>query len=518
MKKTIVRALTVMAVTVTAIALFGCKNGLGSTVLAEVIKSEEGSKGPVVSTDGISDDFDGNATVGGVALSNYATDLEYNWVDSIEAVVGSFEPAAHPSGTIKFYGDGYYIPVTLSEDYKLEWGCDKQEGNTYLWKVRPISASWNGIYTCISKNGVMMWILIDCENVTFDTTGDYRPLVTFGVKSGAPSFDPSFFLSSGDSVDIEKSVDEYGNITVDIDGKNLKWLSANEMTEKYGGITDQNGKYFNDGYYLPVTFHENIDDGYGLRSGGLFYSSYYALNENPATEYLLYFSTNEYPDAAGYTSRFFKLGARDIDSDKYLVGVKVSLPEDDSDDPENPENPDIPDVPASSEKTGIIIGDKVYAFADLEDEGISLSTEAWNSDYGIEKLDGTDVLRLSVGSYKSYTITFETALDLSNKKIVVSYKTDAEYEDKSDYSQDKVVLRKDASTASEVDYSFINKTTDWTSNELNVKNAGLSQPEYSESNSIEPLDDATAVKEIVLALQGEAGTVYIRSISIVDAD
>ena len=191
---------------------------------------------------------------------------------------------------------------------------------------------------------------------------------------------------------------------------------------------------------------------------------------------------------------------------------------DKGDDTDKKEDEEEKEDPASSEKTGIIIGDKVYAFADLEDEGILLSTEDWNEDYGIEKLDGTDVLRLSVGSYKSYTITFKSALDLSNKKIVVSYKTDAEYEDKSGNPQDKVILRKDANTASEVAYSFINKTSDWTSKELNVKDADLSQAVWSQDGSIKSLEDATAVKEIALALQDEAGTVYIRSISIVDVD
>lgn len=499
MKKTIVKALAVMAVTVTAIALFGCNNGLGSTVLAEVIKSEEGPKDPVVSTDGISDDFDGNATVGGVALSNYATDLEYNWVDSIEAVVGSFVPAAHPSGTIKFYGDGYYIPITLSEDYKLEWGCDKQEGNTYLWKVRPISAWWNGIYTCISKNGVMMWILIDCENVTFDTTGDYRPLVTFGVKSGASSFDPSFFLSSGDSVNIEKSVDEYGNITVNIDGKNLKWLSANEMTEKYGGITDQNGKYFNDGYYLPVTFHENIDDGYGLRSGGLFYSSYYALNENPATEYLLYFSTNEYPDAAGYTSRFFKLGARDIDSDKYLVGVKVSLP----------------DVPASSEKTGIIIGDKVYAFADLEIEAGN-----WLSDDSV-KTDGGNLTIDANGSYGNLSLTLSSNIDISGKKVALTAKVDADYEQgtntfklvfcESDTNQTEITGKNtvDNSGWHDKDSGDFKITTEF---KKYISTTDDMRQNYGAENEA----DLTKINKIIIYPQTGKGKIIIQSIEFVD--
>ena len=491
MKKTIVRALTVMAVTVTAIALFGCKNGLGSTVLKEVIESDEGQKDPESnpsSTEGMFADFDENAMFGGVSLSSYATGIKYVWPDSTDAVDEEGRMHIGLSGTIKFYNGGYYIPITLGDDYQI----DKLEGdytdytyagNTYLVRVRPISDVWNVVRGVVSKNGVDIKFLIPCDNVNFDGSGDSRPLVaTYG--------DVSDYLESG-SAEISNAV--YGDEYVYISG-DFKWKSADEMNRIYGDVVYTS---LEDGYYLPVIFHDSFRE-FNFSYAPAFY---YDLGlEGTQNGYLLYFGDD--PDSAmiGYSLKFGIGG----ESDTYDVFISVSLPEDDS------------DVPASSEKTGIIIGDKVYAFADLEDEGILLSTNYGN--YGIEKLDGTDVLRLSVGSYTSYTITFNSALDLSNKKIVVSYRTDAEYEDKSGNPQDKVILRKDANTASEVAYSFINKTTDWTSNELNVKNTDLSHAEYSSDGNITSLEDATAVKEIVLAPQDETGTVYIRSISIVDVD
>ena len=138
----------------------------------------------------------------------------------------------------------------------------------------------------------------------------------------------------------------------------------------------------------------------------------------------------------------------------------------------------------------------------------------------IKDLDNSKALHLkSDGSYKTYVFVFETPQDLSKKKIKVSYKTSQDYEDKADNPQDKIIARKDAKNASEVAYSIINKTTDWTEKDMvDFTKADLTGAEWSQDKSISALSDATSIKEIALALQEEKGDIYIRSISIVDVD
>ena len=326
------RALAVMAVSVTAIALFGCKNGLGSTVLAEVIKSEEGPKDPVPSTEGMFGDFDENATFGDVALSNYATDLKYDWPDRYETAENGFMTVGL-SGTVNFYKDGYYIPVFLGDGYSVNWGLlSEHYGNIYLAKVAPKSESWAGVYASVSKNGVDMSFHIGTDKVRFDTTGDDRPLVTTGD-------DISFFLDFG-SVDITQSVDDYDNITVKIVG-DLKSLTGDEMKSKYG---DKYVYDFADGYYLLVTFHESFG-WLNLKSDSSnvsFYSQNIGDSSDP-TQIILYFADTT--TSGTYTATFY---GGDYDEEgrqsRYFVDVKVSRPEDDSDDPgtgtPDPDDPD----------------------------------------------------------------------------------------------------------------------------------------------------------------------------------
>lgn len=394
MKKTIVKALAVMAVTVTAIALFGCNNVLGSAALREVIESEEGQNGPV-STAGMFVDFDENATFNGVSLSNYASGLHYDWPDSTEGGEDNWMEVGL-SGTIKFYEDGYYIPFILSDDYQANWGIDKREGDVCLTKVSPIY--WSGVWASVSKNGVEIRFNIKCDNVDFDTSGDNRPLV-------AAYGDGSYYLNSG-SVDISRAVydDEYVSISGD-----FKWISADEMNAMYGG----SGYTFNDGYYLPVIFHDSFrwttyasDDGkfydLGLKVGGT----------QPV--YLLYLGTDS--STTKYYGVEFGIGG---ENEHYQATISVSFPEDDSDVPETPENPENPDVPGKVINGIGVGGDEGFTFADL------VIKHGWNGSEVSTNEDGT--ITLSCVEWLTYDVELPEIIDVSGKKIAVTAKAGDNY-------------------------------------------------------------------------------------------
>lgn len=320
MKKTIVRALAVMAVTVTAIALFGCKNGLGSTVLAEAIKSEEGPKGPVVSTDGMFGGFDEDATVNGVSLSDYATDLKYDWPDITEGGEDNWMEVGL-TGTIKFYVDGYYIPFILGDGYTVNWGYNKNEGNIYLAQVEPLAANWNGIWVGASKNGVKMNFIIRCTNLQFDTSADTRRFVDCGTEA-------LLFLEEGGSVSV---VNDTAGKTVSISGE-LRFMTADDVKYIYPNFV-----FDYDGYYLPVTFREDCRWMWSNQPGT---ASYYQKEGEKGA--LLYLGTDS--TEAKYVVTFTKTGGYETNDDVYQVDLTVSVSSADSDDPStgtpDPEEPD----------------------------------------------------------------------------------------------------------------------------------------------------------------------------------
>ena len=344
MKKTIVRALAVMAVTVTAIALFGCKNGLGSTVLAEVIKSEEGSKGPEsnpsdegqkgpVSTAGMFADFDKNKTVGGVALSNYATDLKYNWPNITESGEDNWMEVGL-TGTINFYEDGYYVPFILGDGYEALWDHAKKEGNIYLAKVEPLAASWNGIWAGASKNGVDIRFIIRCTNLQFDTSADYRPFVDSRT-------DALSFLEDGGSVNVSNDI-AGKTVSISISG-GLRFMTADDVKYMYEYDEDEKDDYvFSDGHYLPVTFREDYRWGWKESPAT---ASYYKFEGEKGA--LLYLGTDSTNTEATYCITFTETGGWIDMSDVYTVNLTVSVSNGDSDDPgtitPDPEEPDDPD-------------------------------------------------------------------------------------------------------------------------------------------------------------------------------
>lgn len=398
MKKTIVKALAVMAVTVTAIALFGCNNVLGSAALREVIESEEGQNGPV-STAGMLVDFDENATFNGVSLSNYASGLHYDWPDSSDGV-DNMQVAL--SGTVKFYDDGYYIPITFGAGYQIkELNYDyKQDGNTYLVRVRPRSFDWNQVWGTVSKNGVDITFFIPCDNVYFDKSADNRPLVTCG--------DVSFFVNDGNSVNID--ITEYG---VNISG-DLRFVTADEMKERYG-----DGYDFKDGYYLPVTFREDYFYNYADSwSGDIDKSAAEYDFDNSDADTILYFST-------GPKVRYYVAFTREGDVVD-TIQFEVSLPEDDSDVPETPENPENPDVP--EDVKGIFIGDDNYAFSDLRIVCDAYTNQLATAEAGALVIKQGDVDGTSYGDWHKVYIDFGKTVDLSSyTELVVVAKCSDDY-------------------------------------------------------------------------------------------
>ena len=284
------RALTVMAAMVTAIALFGCNNGLGSAALAEVIGSEAGS------TEGMFGAFNENETFNGVSLSKYATGLKYDWPDIDNTNADEFMEVGL-SGTIKFYEDGYYIPFILGDDYQTNWGIGKREGNVCLVKVTPVSEAWNGVYASVSKNGVETWLHIGCSNLRFDATGDKRPLV-----------EAYYAASYVDNLNISKSV--YGDEEVSISG-DFKRMQGKVLDAQYG-YEDT----FADGYYLPVIFHDSFR---WMTVSGVGYDSKLKI-DGTRPLYLLYLG-----DSLGVTHSYgvkFGIGGED---DIYAVTISVTL-------------------------------------------------------------------------------------------------------------------------------------------------------------------------------------------------
>lgn len=332
MKKTIVRALAVMAVSVTAIALFGCKNGLGSTVLAEAIKSEEGPKDPVVSTEGMFGDFDKNATVDGVALSDYADDLKYDWPDITESGEYNWMEVGL-SGTIKFHEDGYYVPFILGDGYEALWEHDKKDGNIYLAKVEPLAANWNGIWAGASKNGVEIKFIIRCTNLQFDTSADARSFVDCGS-------DASLFLEEGGSANVDNDI-AGKTVSISISG-GLRSMTADDVKYRYNYDEKEKDDYvFYDGYYLPVTFRE--DYRWGWKESPTTASYYKFEGEKGA---LLYLGTDsaDTDTEATYVITFTETGGWMDMNDVYTVNLTVSVSNGDSDGPGTgtPE-PDEPD-------------------------------------------------------------------------------------------------------------------------------------------------------------------------------
>lgn len=324
MKKTIVKAFAVMAVMVTAIALFGCNNVLGSAALRGVIESEEGQKNPVVSTEGMFGDFDEDATVDGVSLSNYATDLKYDWPDITE-VGEDIWMEVGLTGTIKFYEDGYYVPFILSDDYQTNWGIDKREGDVCLTKVSPIY--WNGgVWASVFKNGVEIKFNIRCDNVDFDTSGDNRPLVV--------AYDASSYV---DSIYISESV--YGDDTVYISG-DFKWMSASDITDKYGN------KYnYEDGYYLPVIFHESFRWSGYVEPPACFYDL--ELESDKQKVYLLYLGTDS--STTNYSVAFGIGGEYDY----YYANISVICLNNSYPEQPGTDNPDLDDDDSLDEGDGV---------------------------------------------------------------------------------------------------------------------------------------------------------------------
>lgn len=510
MKKTIVKALAVMAVTVTAIALFGCNNVLGSAALREVIESEEGQNGPV-STAGMFVDFDENATFNGVSLSNYASGLRYDWPDSSDGV-DNMQVAL--SGTVKFYDDGYYIPITFGAGYQIkELNYDyKQDGNTYLVRVRPRSFDWNQVWGTVSKNGVDITFFIPCDNVYFDKSADNRPLVTCG--------DVSFFLNDGNSVDID--ITEYG---VNISG-DLRFVTADEMKERYG-----DGYDFKDGYYLPVTFREDYFYNYADSwSDDIDKSAAEYDFDNSDADTILYFST-------GPKARYYVAFTREGDVVD-TIQFEVSLPEDDSDVPETPENPEIPDVP--EDVKGIVFGDNALAFRNFTISSNNyngmLATVNENDELVIMQgeVDGTDY-----GKWHNFYIDFSklsSTVDLSSySELVVVAKCSDDY-DETDVISIEVASGCEVATQDEwgnvkykadgasgvwgySDSSFLkNLTTDFKEFRINTLYFEcLDDDETVYPSSAYELDsylgaDMSAVEQIAIRLRGNTGKIYIQSI------
>lgn len=154
-------------------------------------------------------------------------------------------------------------------------------------------------------------------------------------------------------------------------------------------------------------------------------------------------------------------------------------------------------------KTGIIFGDAVYKFADLT------IADAYGSS-GVITVNADGTLSVKAGSWDSFTVTLPSTLDLSNVKVAVTAKVEA------DYSQGdnkfKIILAEDDNKQSEI-----------TSNEEG--NSGWCDPLTTEFATYTATDswaawqkeeaDLTKISKIIINPQSASGVITIQSIELI---
>ena len=164
--------------------------------------------------------------------------------------------------------------------------------------------------------------------------------------------------------------------------------------------------------------------------------------------------------------------------------------------------------PAAPEKTGIIIGDTVYKFADLE-----ITENYGNSSLIKKNSDGT--LTVTAGSWDQFNIPLPTAINISGKKIAITAKVASSYEQGGNLF--KLVFAESDDNQSEI---TANKAADGGNNE------GWCDPLTTEFKKYTGSDvwsayqkeeaDLTKITKIIINPQSGEGDITIQSIEFVD--
>lgn len=182
-------------------------------------------------------------------------------------------------------------------------------------------------------------------------------------------------------------------------------------------------------------------------------------------------------------------------------------------DPDKPESPVIEETtggeeqPAETVKTGIILGETVYPFADLS------IADAYNAENAVVKnSDGT--LSVNAGSWNSFTINFSEPVDLSSfSKIIISAKKASDYTDPDAFvvgfvDSSDVQSRVDSWSVS----GFMNPLTDsYADYEFSFDK--ISKLEYRDGGATTGAN-LSALSKIVFDPRGAKGNIVIASITV----
>ena len=171
--------------------------------------------------------------------------------------------------------------------------------------------------------------------------------------------------------------------------------------------------------------------------------------------------------------------------------------------------------PEAPEKTGIIIGDKVYAFADLEIEAGN-----WLSDDSV-KTDGGNLMIDANGSYGNLSLTLSSNIDISGKKVALTAKVDADYEQGTNTF--KLVFCESDTNQTEITGKNTVDNSGW-----HDKNSGdfkittefkkyiSTTDDMRQNYGAENEADLTKINKIIIYPQTGKGKIIIQSIEFVD--